>query len=127
MSREGQVGLLRLLTVKFFPFSVWKWSKPLRSSKFVLSTAAQLNYILKSEQNMLPTVADCPMSRSGNSMQSAEAKDQESSAGVEFPLDTNQDVMVLLVELLSNQHAFFAGVSKEWRTLGGTSQKPRKQ
>lgn len=36
-----------------------------------------------------------------------------------FPLDTNRDVMALLAQLLSNQHAFFAGVSKGWRNAWG--------
>ena len=37
----------------------------------------------------------------------------------DFWLGTNSDVMTLLVELLSNQHVFFAGVSKSWRNTWG--------
>lgn len=39
--------------------------------------------------------------------------------GTEFSLGTNQDVLELLAELVSNQHAFFAGVSREWREAWG--------
>ena len=35
-------------------------------------------------------------------------------AEVTFSVSTNEDVMTLLAELLSNQYAFFAGVSKAW-------------
>lgn len=39
---------------------------------------------------------------------------------VHFSLSSNRDVMTLLAELLSNQHASFAGVSKEWRGAWGS-------
>lgn len=41
------------------------------------------------------------------------------SAGVGFSLHTNNDVMSLLAELLSDQYAFFAGVSGEWINAWG--------
>ncbi|CAN0110981.1 unnamed protein product, partial [Laminaria digitata] len=41
------------------------------------------------------------------------------TAGEGFPLHTNRDVMTLLAELLSNQYAFFAGVSNHWRNAWG--------
>lgn len=39
--------------------------------------------------------------------------------GVGFSVVASRDVMTLLAELLSNQHAFFAGVSKDWRNAWG--------
>eukprot|EP00904_Undaria_pinnatifida_P007971 jgi/Undpi1/4303/HiC_scaffold_17.g07669.m1 len=44
----------------------------------------------------------------------------------EFSLGTNGDVMALLAEFLSNQHAFFAGVSKQWRNAWGRLPKTTK-
>ena len=49
-----------------------------------------------------------------NSMSST--KDTEPDAiGVVFPLQGNGDIMTLLADLLSNQYAFFAEVSRDWR------------
>ena len=36
-----------------------------------------------------------------------------------FPLNANRDVMTLLAELLSNQHALFAEVSIDWKNAWG--------
>ncbi|CAM9474032.1 unnamed protein product [Laminaria digitata] len=44
---------------------------------------------------------------------------EEANTGSGFSLCPDRDVMTLLAELLSNQHAFFAGVSKEWKTAWG--------
>lgn len=44
-------------------------------------------------------------------MPDKEATAMESS-GVEFSISANGDAMALLVEILSDQHAFFAGVLK---------------
>ena len=54
------------------------------------------------------------MFRDGNTMTGPNTTEIESSAA-EFSIRNNQDVMALLAELLSNQYAFFAGVSREWR------------
>lgn len=65
-----------------------------------------------------PSAAHCTVVRTGDTMQGAAAT-YVSSSGVGFPLHTNRDVMVLLTELLSNQYAFFASISKEWRNTWG--------
>ncbi|CAM9217472.1 unnamed protein product, partial [Laminaria digitata] len=56
--------------------------------------------------------------RSGIIMPGTKAPETENTV-VGFALCTNGDVMTLLAELLSNQHAFFAGVAKEWRAAWG--------
>lgn len=47
------------------------------------------------------------------------AATEMTSSGVGLSLNTNGDIMTLLVELLSNQHDFFAGVSTHWRNAWG--------
>lgn len=41
------------------------------------------------------------------------------SSGKKVGLPTNPDVIAMLADFLSNQHAFFASVSKEWNSAWG--------
>lgn len=58
------------------------------------------------------------MFRNGNTMPGTKAS-EITPALVDFPLHTEGDVMIMLVQLLSDQYAFFAAVSKEWRNACG--------
>ena len=60
----------------------------------------------------------CSMFRHRNAMPVTDPADLNRARG-KVLLFTNQDVMTLLAHVLSNQHAFFAGVSKEWRNAWG--------
>lgn len=73
---------------------------------------------LKTPKPLLPTVADCSTSRKESIMPVTEAI-VKTPVGLEFSIDTNRDVMTVLAQLLSNQHEFFAGVSKQWRNAWG--------
>ena len=60
-----------------------------------------------------------PTSRISKIVAGTEATQNGDFSTGRFPLHTNRDVMTVLAELLSNQHLFFAGVSKEWRHAWG--------
>ena len=62
--------------------------------------------------SLTPTFRSCDSLGGTSAVESA-------SPGVECSLGTNADVMTVLAKLLSNQHVFFAGVSKEWRNACG--------
>ena len=47
-------------------------------------------------------------------------------ADMEFPLHADEPGMSLRAELLSNQYASFATVSKDWKAAWGVSRKRRK-
>ena len=63
-------------------------------------------------------IVDWPTFRNRTTMPGPGASEIE-FAEVTFSVSTNEDVMTLLAELLSNQYAFFAAVSKEWRNACG--------
>ncbi|CAM9218212.1 unnamed protein product, partial [Laminaria digitata] len=50
--------------------------------------------------------------RQGNTMLVAQSTEMES---VIFRVQTNRDIMAVLAELVSNQYAFFAEVSRDWK------------
>ncbi|CAM9242002.1 unnamed protein product [Laminaria digitata] len=94
--------------------SVGALSEMFCSRTIVIIGVTSLTNNLESENVVCPTVVVCVTVKHRNTMVGTDATAGDTCAA-EFSLNTNRDVMTLLAEILSNQHAFFAGVSKDWR------------
>lgn len=101
------------------------FSQELPGIKSTLANVCSYLYVARCIQPLTTakslSLSDGPTFRIRNAKLRTEAA-EVTSARVEFLLHTNRDVMILLTELLSNEYAFFAGVSKEWRHVWGDAE-----